>query len=92
MPADGIPYWNYLAPGIPDEPRDASAAAITAAALLGLCRYDAADSARWFGGAEKILQTLSSPAYVAGPGENGYFIRKHSVGNKPANSGSVLPQ
>ena len=91
MPADGIPYWDYLAPGIPDEPRDASAAAITAAALLELSRYDAADSDRWFGRVEKILQTLSSPAYLAGPGENGYFILKHSVGSKPANSEVDVP-
>ena len=33
MPDDLVPYWDYDAPGIPDEPRDVSAAAIMASAL-----------------------------------------------------------
>lgn len=36
---DFIPYWDYNAPNIPNEPRDASAAAITASALLELSGY-----------------------------------------------------
>ena len=36
---DYIPYWDYDAPKIPNEPRDASAAAITASALLELSGY-----------------------------------------------------
>ena len=35
---DAIPYWDYNAPNIPKAPRDASAAAITASALLELCQ------------------------------------------------------
>ena len=30
MPADMVPYWDFDAPNIPNEPRDASAAAINA--------------------------------------------------------------
>ncbi len=91
MPADLIPYWDYMAPGIPDAPRDASAAAITASALLELSRYDPADSARWFDGASSILTSLSSAGYMAKPGENGFFILKHSTGSKPSNSEVDVP-
>ena len=33
--------------------------------------------------AEKQLRTLASEEYLAGPGEIGGFILKHSVGNLP---------
>ena len=36
---DAIPYWDYDAPDIPNAPRDASAAAVTASALLELYAY-----------------------------------------------------
>ena len=36
MPVDKIPYWDFDAPGIPNVPRDASAAAIMASALIEL--------------------------------------------------------
>lgn len=39
LPADKIPYWDFNAPGIPAVLRDASAAAITASALIELSEY-----------------------------------------------------
>src|SRR5581483_1174448 len=36
MPADKVPYWDFDAPGIPNVPRDSSAAAVMASALLEL--------------------------------------------------------
>lgn len=39
LPDDLIPYWDFSAPGIPNAPRDASAAAVTASALLELSGY-----------------------------------------------------
>ncbi|HWJ92879.1 MAG TPA: alpha-L-fucosidase, partial [Flavisolibacter sp.] len=39
LPKDGIPYWDFNAPNIPREPRDASAAAIMASALYELSQY-----------------------------------------------------
>ena len=41
LPADGVPYWDFDAPAIPAEPRDASAAAIIASALYELSLYSA---------------------------------------------------
>ncbi|HTG56702.1 MAG TPA: glycoside hydrolase family 88 protein, partial [Niabella sp.] len=39
MPKDYIPYWDFDAPQIPNTPRDASAAALIAAALTELSDY-----------------------------------------------------
>ncbi len=84
VPSDGIPYWDFKAADIPNEPRDASAAAIVASALLDLCRAaPAAKAAVYRQGAVRILSSLASPAYFAAPGENGDFLLMHSTGNKP---------
>ena len=85
MPSDLIPYWDYNAPDIPAAPRDASAAAVTASALLELSEL-APNGEAYFNYAEKILKSLSSDAYIAKKGENNGFILMHSVGHLPANS------
>ena len=82
LPEDGIPYWDFDAPDIPDALRDASAGAIMASAFLELSTLDkSGDSGRWRALAEKQLRSLASPAYLAEPGTNGGFILKHSVGH-----------
>ena len=43
MPSDKIPYWDMDAPGIPDEPRDASAAAVIASGLYEMSTYPVAE-------------------------------------------------
>ena len=92
LPADGIPYWDFDAPGIPDEPRDASAGAIMCSALLELVRYtDTVRAALYRRVAETQLRTLCSPLYLATPGTNGGFILKHSVGHKPAGKEVDVP-
>lgn len=92
MPEDGVPYWDYDAPDIPDALRDASAAAVLSSALLELSAFVDADlQVRFFDAAEKMLATLSSSNYLADNGQNGYFILKHSVGNKGGNSEVDVP-
>ena len=81
VPSDHIPYWDYDAPNIPKEPRDASAAAITASALLTLQQYVPEKREQMLAYAESILRKLSSDEYLAKYGENQGFILKHSVGN-----------
>ena len=79
-PKDGIPYWDYQASKIPNEPRDVSAAAITVSALLELNNFSDQD----FGPAiDKIMNSLASDQYTAQLGENKHFILKHSVGSIP---------
>jgi unsaturated chondroitin disaccharide hydrolase len=85
MPADGVPYWDFDAPRIPNEPRDASAAAIMSSALLDLATLaDAETALRYATFAEGQLRSLSSPAYRAPLGQDGCFLLLHSTGHFPA--------
>ena len=79
-PADGIPYWDYNADKIPNEPRDVSAAAIIASALIELDGYTKESYGAQI---DEILGSLASEAYTAKIGENNDFILKHSVGSIP---------
>ena len=87
---DAIPYWDYMAPVTPETPRDASAAAVTASAMLELSTF-VADGQKYFDYAEKILKSLSSDAYLAKPGTNGGFILMHSTGSLPNGSEIDVP-
>jgi hypothetical protein len=92
LPADKIPYWDYEAAEIPYAPRDASAAAVMASALLELSGFvDAPQAARYRETAVHQLLSLCSPAYRAERGENGHFLLKHSVGNLPGVSEIDVP-
>ena len=92
LPEDGIPYWDFNAPDIPNALRDVSAGAIICSALMDLCLLDpTGDAARWRDMAEKQLRSLSSPAYLAKPGEQKGFILKHGVGSLPGKSEVDVP-
>jgi unsaturated chondroitin disaccharide hydrolase len=85
LPKDKIPFWDYNAPKIPNEERDASAAAITASALLELSTLST-HKKTYFSFAEAILKSLSSEKYTAKVRTNNNFILMHSVGHKPGKS------
>ena len=90
LPEDGVPYWDFNDPNIPDTYRDASAAAVMASAYVALNAV--ADNGKdYLSIAEKQLRTLSSEEYLAKVGENGNFILKHSVGNLPENAEIDVP-
>lgn len=91
IPADRIPYWDYDAPDIPDAPRDASSAAITASALIELAGFSPENKEKLLTYAVEILKELSSEDYLAETGENGGFILKHSVGNIHENNETDAP-
>jgi len=95
MPEDLIPYWdynvkdtglkpdwNYNSADYPVIPRDASAAAVTCSALYELAAYSE-KKGEFLKAADKMLQSLSSPAYMAYGEGNKYFILNHSVGSIP---------
>jgi unsaturated chondroitin disaccharide hydrolase len=66
LPPDRVPYWDFDVPNKATAPRDTSAAAVAASALLELSSYepDAAAKQRDIDSARDILTSLSSPAYA----------------------------
>lgn len=91
MPKDLIPYWDMDAPNIPNAPRDASTASCIASALYEISLYDTVHAHTYVDYADRIMKSLSSPAYRAKLGENGNFLLMHSVGSIPHNSEIDVP-
>jgi unsaturated chondroitin disaccharide hydrolase len=89
MPGDLVPYWDFNAPNIPAEPRDASAAAVLASGLYELSQYS--KNGKAYGqAADKIIESLTKN-YRAPIGEARGFILLHSTGSKPSNSEVDVP-
>jgi unsaturated chondroitin disaccharide hydrolase len=84
---DYVPYWDYQAPNIPEEEKDASAAAIAVSGLLELMTlvHDDNDKLKYQTTAFNILNSLTSPAYLA-EGTDSRGILLHGVGNRMKNS------
>ncbi|MBI4586986.1 MAG: glycoside hydrolase family 88 protein [Planctomycetes bacterium] len=84
-PADGVPYWDYGAPQIPNEPKDSSAAAIAACSLrlLAEATRDPALASECRQAAARILETLAGEEYLAEghAGEEGILL--HGVYHRP---------
>lgn len=105
LPSDKIPYWDFNAKqsGYQSDvdfssrnldyiPRDASAAAIVASALVELAGFSKGkDKQLFLNFAKQTLETLASPAYFADYGTNAGFLLKHSVGSLPHNSEIDVP-
>lgn len=101
MPEDLVPLWDFdvkeFSAQMPEpdyyerygQIRDASSAAIICSALYELY-WDTKDEF-YKAKADKIVESLSSPAYRAKPGTNGGFILMHSVGSIPHGSSIDVP-
>lgn len=87
LPEDSVPYWDFMAPNIPDEPRDTSAAAIAASGLIELSTLvsDKHESVKYYRAALNILSSLCSAEYLS-DGTESEGILLHGVGSKPHNS------
>ena len=83
---DYVPYWDFDAPNIPDEPKDASAASIVASALLELSQLedDPVKAVDYRNAAVNMLITLSSNEYQSREKNSAFLLR--SVGHKPNGS------
>ncbi len=83
LPKDKIPYWDFDAPASRKTPRDASAAAIMASALIELSQYvDGDSSSRYLTLSEDMMKSLASRKYrAARVGDNANFLLKHSTGH-----------
>jgi rhamnogalacturonyl hydrolase YesR len=90
LPKDKVPYYDFDAPGIPNEPRDASAAAVIASGLYELSVYTKDKGKSYIKAADDIMKSLAK-SYRSPIGENKGFILIHSTGSKPSNSEVDVP-
>ncbi|MEM8565463.1 MAG: glycoside hydrolase family 88 protein [Bacteroidota bacterium] len=89
--SDGIPVWDYDDPDVANAPKDASAAAIAASALLELSKYADEDKRKeYFNEAVDLLTTLSND-YRVELGDKGGFILDKSTGNFRRDSEVSVP-
>ncbi len=86
LPAGLIPYWDFNDLAIPNAPYDASAAAITASALLELSTMvkDKLQAQKYRLKAEEMLIRLSSADFQSRDRNSAFLL--HSTGHKPNNS------
>ena len=79
MPEDGISYWDYNYPNIPNTTRDASAAAVMASALLEL--YSFTKNEAYLNYSNKVINSLSSDKYLLSKSVEAPFVLDHSTGD-----------
>ena len=85
LPEDKVPYWDFDDPSIPNAPRDASAGAVVASALLELSTYPPNGTGkRYKDAATEMLTSLSSDSYQSGESKPSFLL--HSVGHWPNHS------
>lgn len=86
LPKDLIPYWDFDVPNIKNEPRDASAAALVASALIELSTYtkDKVLAKTYLSKAEGMLNELSSVRYKSADQNSSFLL--HSTGHYPNKS------
>ena len=85
LPEDKVPYWDFDDPSIPNAPRDASAGAVVASALLELSTYlPNGTGKRYKDAAIEMLTSLSSDSYQSGESKPSFL--RHSVGHWPNHS------
>ena len=85
LPEDKVPYWDFDDPDIPNAPRDASAAAVVASALLELSTYlPNGTGKRYRDAATEMLTSLNSDNYQSGKSKPSFLL--HSTGHWPNHS------
>ena len=89
LPKDLVPYWDFNAPNIPNEPRDASAGAVISSALFELSLYSS--QGKYYRDiAGQMIKNLTV-GYRSPVGQNRGFILIHSTGSKPSNTEVDVP-
>jgi rhamnogalacturonyl hydrolase YesR len=82
-PIDLIPYWDYNAPKIPNEPKDVSAASITASAMYELSTMVPEKAVFYKEIADKIMKSINKNHKAVALTNKG-FLLINSTGNLPA--------
>jgi len=79
LPEDGIPYWDFDDPAIPNASRDVSAAAVVASALVEL--YGFTKNEAYLEYSKKVIRSLKTTEYVLPEDFDAPFILDHSFGD-----------
>lgn len=91
LPEDGIPFWDFDDPTIPNTSKDASAAAVAACGMLelsGLLKEEL-EKQKYYKAAVKLIELLSTDKYLSG--DANHALLKHSVGHMPKKSEIDVP-
>ncbi|MHA7944800.1 glycoside hydrolase family 88 protein [Formosa sp. 3Alg 14/1] len=91
LPEDGMPYWDFDDPKIPNAPKDASAAGVVACGMLELSEHleDPALKEKYFNAGKELITLLGSDAYMSGDTNESLLL--HSTGHLPHNSEIDVP-
>jgi rhamnogalacturonyl hydrolase YesR len=84
LPQDGIPFWDFDDPDIPQAPKDVSASTIMASGFYEL--YHFTRNKTYLDYANKVIETLKQPEYLLDKSVNAPFILNRSTGNYNKNS------
>ena len=76
---DKVPYWDFSTPGIPDAPRDASAAVVVSALLELSTYFPNGTGKRYKHAAIEMLANLCSDQYQSGKKDPSFLL--HSTGH-----------
>ncbi len=90
LPKDGVPYWDFDSPEIPNAAKDASAAAIAASGMLELYMLidDKSAAEKYYTAAVELLEAISTDDYIATGTD---AILTHSTGHHPKGSEIDVP-
>ncbi|WP_159023928.1 glycoside hydrolase family 88 protein [Formosa sp. L2A11] len=91
LPEDGIPYWDFDDPKIPNAPKDASAAALIACGMLELADQVKDDTlkVKYTNAAKALMDKLETKTYLSGDTNQALLL--HSTGHLPNNSEIDVP-
>jgi unsaturated chondroitin disaccharide hydrolase len=90
LPEDMVPYWDYNAPNIPNEPRDVSSATIMASALFELSTLVSERAKYYEETANKIINSVYDN-FSSAPGTNMGFLLDNSTGHLPGDHEIDVP-
>ena len=77
LPENKVPYWDFDAPNIPNEPRDVSAATVAASALIELSSYDSGNRSTYIQWVDALFSALTKDNYLT---DISPFLLDHSTG------------
>lgn len=91
LPEDGIPYWDFDDPKIPNAPKDASAAAVVACGMLELSEQlkDQTLKDKYLKAAKNLIGHLESDTYLSNDTNEALLL--HSTGHLPKKSEIDIP-